>query len=155
MERTIYSLLQVDHQTGEVMKSKTITRRVQNVEHFVKAYVADMTAIINCSNSEKNLILCIIREGFIEYETNEIVLNMPRKLKVSECAGITLRSMHNSLYRLIAKNIIVRYEKKLILNPCLFFSGSEMERDKLFELKIQYLIGDVKLKKNKKKSCCP
>lgn len=47
-------------------------------------------------------------------------------------------SMQNSLYRLIKKNAVIRSAGRLYLNPKLFFSGTEKERAKMFELRIQY-----------------
>lgn len=82
----------------------------------------------------------MINLGYIEYETNEVVLNLPRKQNLCSCADINIRSMHNSLYRLIKKNIIVRTGKKMVLNPKLFFYGKESDREKMFELKIKYKI---------------
>lgn len=144
MQKTVYAERIIDAHSGELVRTRTITRKTTKVEHFVKAYIEDMGSIIGCSNSEKNLLLCIMKLGFVEYETNEIVLNLSRKEELSCCAEINIRSMHNALYRLINKNIVIRHEKKLILNPKLFFSGTEIERDKLFELKIRYEIKDKK-----------
>lgn len=140
MPRTIYNDTTIDGNTGEVLKQRTITRVVENKEQFIKAYVADIAALIQCSNSEKNLVICMIKLGYIEYDSNEIVLNMPRKENLCSCAEINIRSMHNSLYRLIKKNIIIRSGKKMVLNPKLFFYGKETEREKLFELNIKYKI---------------
>lgn len=140
MQKTLYVERTVDNESGEVLKTKTITRKTDKVEHFVKAYIEDLGSIIGCSNSEKNLILCLLQLGYVEYESNEIVLNLSRKENLSCCAKINSRSMHNTLYRLIKKNIIIRSGKQLMLNPKLFFSGTEIQRDKLFELKIRYEI---------------
>lgn len=140
MPRTVYTDTTTDGNTGEVLTQRTITRTVQNKEQFIKAYVADIASLVECSNSEKNLVLCLINLGYVEYDTNEVVLNVSRKENLCDCAGITIRSMHNSLYRLIKKNIVVRTGKKMVLNPKLFFYGKETEREKMFELKVKYKI---------------
>lgn len=140
MPRTIYTDTVTDANTGEVLTQRTITRTVKNKDQFIKAYVSDIAALIECSNSEKNLVLCMINLGYVEYETNDIVLNVPRKQKLCSCASINIRSMHNSLYSLIKKNIILRDGKRLVLNPKLFFYGNETERSKMFQLNIKYKI---------------
>ena len=88
----------------------------------------------------KNVLLSIMKLKYVEYETNEIVLNKGRKENIAKDIKIDYRSLQNCLYRLINKNIIVKHESKLILNPILFFNGSEQDRAKLFELRIQYTI---------------
>ncbi len=124
-------LKQIDAIPDEVDKvSRTDT-------HF-RIYDEGQDALIKCNNSEKNLIFGIIKLGLVAKNTNEILLNKARREQISKCAGVDVRSLQNSLYRLIKKNLIVRHKGIMLLNPKLFFSGDEKERNKLFELRIQY-----------------
>lgn len=138
MAQNIYTEKTVDAATGELTLIKTITKTVHKQEQFIKMYVEDLGSLIGCSNAEKNFLISVINLKYVEYETNEIVLNKARKESIAKMADVDYRSMQNCIYRLIKKNIIVKHESKLILNPLMFFNGSEKDRAKLFELKIQY-----------------
>jgi len=138
MQKVIYTGKTIDGQTGELLEFKTITRKTEKQEQFIKMYVEDLGSLIGCSNSEKNFILAALSLGYVEYETNELLLTKARKQRIAEMAEVDYRSMQNSFYRLIKKNVIVKEGGTYILNPLLFFSGTETERSKLFELRIQY-----------------
>ncbi len=132
---------------GEVTYTKTIERSIVSPDKFFKTYLDDLGAIIKCSNAEKNFILCCTFHKFIEYETNEIVLTKARRAIVGTCSEINERSVQNIFYRLIAKNIIIKHKDSFYLNPSLFFTGTEMAREKMFGLQMKYKIEEPKKKK--------
>ena len=139
MSKNIYTHTSIDRETGEVIQAKFITKtKIKTEERFFKTYLDDLSALINCTNSEKNFILCSMQKGYIGFETNEIVLTKTRKEAIAECSGTNLKSVHNCLYRLLKKNIIIRHKGNFYLNPKMFFTGDEMSRGKMFELKLKY-----------------
>ena len=141
MSKHIYTEKQVDMATGEVVALRFIERKkLKTEERFIKTYLDDLGALIKCTNAEKNFILCCIKKGFVGFENNEIWLDKSRKEEVAECCGTNLKSVHNCLYRLISKNIIIKNAGKKLLNPKLFFTGDERSRNKMFELKIKYTL---------------
>lgn len=141
MSKTVYTDKTIDGRTGEVVAVRVIEKKtLKTEERFIKTYLDDLGSLIKCTNAEKNFILCCISKGFIGYENNEIWLDKTRKEECAECAGVNLKSIHNCLYRLINKNIIIKHKGKKFLNPKLFFTGDERSRNKMFELTIKYTL---------------
>lgn len=139
MGKTVYTDKTIDARTGEVLSVRIIDKKkLKTEERFIKTYLDDLGALIKCTNAEKNFIIACIKLGYVGFETNEIWLDMDRKEQIAiECES-NLKSVHNCLYRLLNKNLIVRHGRKKILNPKLFFTGDERSRSSMFELKVQY-----------------
>lgn len=134
--KTFYESNSIDYTTGEVKSSTWIRGTKLTNESFVRTYLGDIGALAKCSGSEMSIVLCCLK--YVEWETNEILLTPQRRKDVAECGNHTMNTVNNGLSRLVKKNIFIRHEGKLVLNPKLFFFGSDLGKTKLFELKLQY-----------------
>lgn len=147
MKTLVYQENQPDLQTGELVPVRTITREVESKERFLKMYVEDIAPYINCTNSEKNLIGCLSNLGYIEYNTNEIILSSHRREQLASCANIQINSLNNSISRMLKKHIFIKDGKRMLLNPTFFFVGEEIERAKQLNLLFKYNMPTVKFKR--------
>lgn len=120
---------------------KTITRSTNSVEQFYRAYSHDIGQLLKCTKGEIDFIVCLLSLKFVEYNTNEIVLNAQRRDAISTCSGLKHNSLYNFTMSLKKKGIIVDdKDGKMHLNPALFFFGSDHARAETFKLVINYKI---------------
>lgn len=138
MKQNIYTKTQVDHSTGEVKESTFLTKKMVNTEQFIRTYVEDIGMLAKCSGAETSVVLCALK--YLDYNTNEIVLNSDRRASIAECGNLKLNTVNTAISRLYKKNIFVKENKKTILNPKLFFYGTDLERYSKFKLSINYEI---------------
>ena len=136
MSKTLYETKTLDYETGEIKSSTWVRGKKLSQESFVRTYIGDIGILAKCSGSEVSIVLCSLQ--YVDWETNEIVLTSQRRKEVADCGNLTMNTVNNGISRLVKKNIFIRHEGKLILNPKLFFFGSDLGRTKLFELKLQY-----------------
>lgn len=136
MSKTLYESQQLDYETGEIKSSTWVRGKKLTQESFVRTYIGDIGVLAKCSGSEVSIVLCSLQ--YVDWETNEIVLTSQRRKEVADCGNLTMNTVNNGISRLVKKNIFIRHDGKLILNPKLFFFGSDIGRTKLFELKLQY-----------------
>ena len=142
MKRKIFEKTEVDTTTGEVTKALYISKTVKDVEHFVQTYCDDLGSLLKCSKGEIDLLVSIINMKFMEFDSNEIILNSFRRGEIATKTGMKLSSIYNLTNSLKKKNIIVDNNGRIFLNPKLFFYGSEIARHKMFSLSIDYSICD-------------
>lgn len=140
MEKVIFKAIEYDADGGEVTRQKIITKKTKSVEHFIQTYVKDIGILLKCTKGQINLLICIIKNGFISFDTNELILNGQRRQALAECSNIKLNSIYSLIVGLKGKNVIVSSNKRDYMNPNLFFFGSDMAREKMFTLKIDYKI---------------
>lgn len=138
MEKNLYTRHTEDYETGELKTVEWIRRKKLTQDQFIVAYIEDIGALAKCSGSEQSTVLCCLK--YVVWETNEIVLNGQRRKEICECGNLKLNTVNCAISRLQAKNIFIKNEGRLYLNPKLFFFGPELSRVKMFELKIQYEI---------------
>lgn len=136
----VFERQEIDTSTGEIIKLTVVNKKTKNREHFVITYCQDLGALLKCSKGQVDLLIGIINLKFMEFETNEVILNSSRRAELSEKTGLTLSSIYNLTIALKKKNILVENNGKIYLNPKLFFYGSELERTKMFSLSIDYTI---------------
>lgn len=139
MENHIYTKTEVDTTTGEVKKLEYLTRKVKDTEHFIRTYVKDIGSLAKCSGAEQSVVLCCLK--YLDYNTNELVLNSQRRQELCECGELKLSTVNTAISRLYKKKIFVKIDKKSYLNPKLFFFGADLERYKLYQLVLNYEIG--------------
>ena len=138
--KTVYKHEVIDSE-GTVLQSKSITKQVKSVEHFVRVYLEDIGALTKCSKSEQSVVLASFK--YIDFGTNEILINRLRRLEICAEAGLKIDSINSAICRLVQKNIFIKQgSSSYLLNPKLFFYGTDLERDKMFSLTINYEITD-------------
>lgn len=137
MQKKIFHT-EVTDNTGTTLIRKIVRVSNLDTESFVRAYIQDIGALARCSASEISTVLCSLK--YLDYDTNEIVFTSSRRKEVQECANLKPSTFNNALTSLKKKNILIQEDSKYILNPKLFFYGSELSRMKMFELKICYEI---------------
>jgi fructose/tagatose bisphosphate aldolase len=140
MERTVFTSTQYDGSTGEVTKNVVIKKKVKTQEQFVQAYCEDLGSLLKCSNGQINLLIALINLQYIEFNTNEIVVTPARRDIIAEKINLSTGAIYNAISALKKKNIILNDGKQMFLNPKLFFYGSELAREKMFQLSIDYTI---------------
>lgn len=143
MSKTVYTENVIDLQTGELFSKRWIGKKVESTEAFIKTYIEDIGALAKCSGAEQSTILCSLK--YLDYNTNQLYIDSKRREEICECAGIKRNTLNSAISRLIKKNILIKESNTAyLLNPKLFFFGTELERDKLFSLEIRYEIVELK-----------
>ena len=123
--------------TNQISITKTINR-----ESFFITYCQDLGNLLKCSNGEKDFVIACLNLKYATFDTNELVLNIGRRREIAEKIKCSVGSVYNIISSLKRKNIIVEHNYKMFLNPKLFFFGSEVERQKMFTLSINFNIND-------------
>lgn len=137
--KTVYTENILDQETGEIIPKRWITKKAETTEMFVRTYVDDICKLAKCNKSEQSFILCSLK--YLDYNTNELVLTPGRRTEISQCADIKMNTLNIAVSSLYKKNILIKVEQKTYLNPKLFFFGTDIERNKCFNLVINYQIG--------------
>ena len=141
MSQIIYSNVTEDFQTGEIVSRTFLKKECKNTEVFVRTYIDDIGALAKCSGAETSVVLCSLK--YIDYNTNVISITGMRRDEICECAGLKLNTVNTAIARLVKKNIFIKQGAgQYLLNPTIFFFGSDIARHKVFELKIQYNINN-------------
>ena len=139
-KKTVMRSQILDQSTGELIETVSVTKEVKRTGDFILTYFKDIAKLIGCSRGEIAIVLASLK--FVDYTTNELVLNPCRKSEICEITKITKDSFYNIISRLFKKNIFIREKKKTFLNPKLFFRGKDIDQEKWFSLHIDYKILD-------------
>ena len=141
MKSTIYTQTVLDQETGELIPTRWIKKEVLTKEAFVRAYIKDLGILAKCSGAEQSTILCSLK--YVEYNTNVLYINSLRRQEIAQCAGMTINTVNSAISRLVKKNILLKKASgTYLLNPQLFFFGTDLEREKVFCLSVKYVILD-------------
>lgn len=130
---------QIADKDGNLKNEISITKTV-NRDCFFLTYCQDLGSLLKCSNGEKDFIIACLTLRYVTFDTNELVLNIGRRKEIAEKIKCSVGSLYNIVSSLKKKNIIVEHNYKMFLNPKLFFFGSEVERQKMLVLSINYEI---------------
>jgi hypothetical protein len=141
----------LDKDSGELTPIRTFERKYESVDAFFKMYIDDIAPFIGCTNAEKNILACLAALKFVEYNTNEIVLNAYRRTQLAQMAHLKALSLNNSMSRMLKKKIFIKDKGRLLLNPKYFFVGEEIERSKIIRLLFEYRNSPALTNKRKKK----
>jgi hypothetical protein len=140
MNKVVFESNTVDTSTGEILSSTKIIKRELSRDKFLRVYIDDICKLAKCCGAETSIILASLQ--FVDYSTNEIVINSTRRKQIAESAGIKDSTFNVNLGRLIKKNIIVKIDNIHYLNPRLFFFGSDIDRENILKLTLEYIIKD-------------
>lgn len=135
-KKTIYLSNTVDFETGEVKGSTWTKREEITMDQFARIYINSIKILAKCRGAEVSVVLCCLE--YLEYNTNEIILSTARRIDISKDAGVTIGTFNVTFSQLVKKNILIKIEKKLYLNPILFFYGTDVERQRCLESTINY-----------------
>jgi hypothetical protein len=140
MTQVIYTKETQDFQTGELATKEIYRRQVANQDQFIRAYIEDIGVLARCSGAEQSFILCCLQ--YVDYSTNEVILTSERKLNICECGGMKLSTANCALTRLVKKSLLIRKSQNTyLLNPKIFFYGKDIDRAKVIQATITYVIG--------------
>lgn len=134
----IFTENNVDEQTGEITPTRWITKEVKNQEHFMRTYIQDLGVLAKCSKAEQSVVLCCLK--YVSYSTNELLLNSSRRKELVGCTGLSINTINTAISRLYKKNIFVKDITGNYLNPKLFFYGTDLDRSKIIDLTLRYII---------------
>ena len=131
----------VDHLTGEVKTEETIfIKHVDNKEQFIRTYIQDIGALAKCNKAEQSTLLCCLK--FLEYNTNQFILTPSRRKDICECSGLKLNTVNTAISKLMEKNILISQESwTYLMNPKIFFFGTDFERGAVIKATMVYIIG--------------
>jgi quinolinate synthase len=138
MSQTIYTKSELDASTGEVITKEWLTKKVSNSEQFIRTYIDDICTLAKCRGSEQSFILCSLK--YLDYNTNELVLNPARRTEIAQCANMKMNTLNMAVSSLYKKNMLIKVDQKTYLNPKLFFYGTDIARNTVFKLVINYQI---------------
>lgn len=138
--RTVYQKDNIDFTTGEVTSTSRIIKKEIKKETFLMCYIEDICTLAKCPQSEVAIVLGCLK--YIEYNTNELVLTAARRKEIAQDINIKDNTFKMGMSRLYKRNIFVKlgepgYER-IYLNPRLFFKGSDLERENVLTLTLQY-----------------
>jgi len=136
MKKTIFEQTIVDGTSGEVLEKTWIRAQKLSSDTFIRTYIEDIATLAKCTKAELSVLLCCMK--YIDYNTNELILNSSRRDEIAICSGLMPNTINIGLSRLYHKNILIKDAKKILLNPKLFFFGSDIERSKVLNLTLQY-----------------
>lgn len=130
----------IDNMTGELIESTTasIVKKGLNKKTFVKAFVDDISLLCKCSKAESAVIWCCLQ--YIDYRSNEIILNTSRRKQIAEKSNLTMSTVNQSICKLKKKNIFITEKDRLFFHPDLFMSCNEETASKIYELTLRYEI---------------
>ena len=139
-EQTVFEHYETDYITGEVTKHKSIKKVTRTTQEFLLAYVEAIGKLAGCSGSQLKVVLACLR--YVDYNTNELLLNPNRRDQIRELTGLKKDTVNTAISKLYKKNIFIREKKTSYLNPNLFYKGRDLERDTWFRLHLDYKILD-------------
>lgn len=140
MSKTVYKRDEFNYETGEHKKSTVIRATKVTTEAFIRLYTKDISVLYGCSNAEKNILIALWDLKFVIWDSNEVVLNSQRRKEIVTLLSISPNTLNCSISRLVKKNVFIRVDNKIYLNPKLFFFGTDLGRMTTAELTLQYFI---------------
>lgn len=121
------------------MKNKEIIKTVSR-NTFFRMYLTDIGLLHRCNLTEIAIITKCMEFGYIVYDTNEFILTTTRKSEICIALNISMNSLYVAIHKLLKKTVLIKTEKKVYLNPNLFFLGSEIARKEILSLTMKYII---------------
>lgn len=139
-QRTVFEHTEIDYQTGELIKHKSVKKVTQTTGDFLLAYVEAIGKLAGCSGTQVKVVLACL--SYVDYNTNELLLNPNRREQISNLTHLAKDTVNTAISQLYKKHIFIRENKTSYLNPHLFFKGKDLERDTWFRIHFDYKILD-------------
>jgi hypothetical protein len=149
MSRTIYTEKQRDPETNQLVTTRTISKTAKDKDAFVAMYIEHIGTMAKLPHYELQTLLCLTPH--IDWDNGVISISSYVQDKILECSGLKYSSIRSALSRLAKRNFITKVKSNWYqINPELFWKGSELERDKQFQLIYQWDILDKDAKPKEK-----
>lgn len=135
---------------GVVTASKSINYKVtKDHDSFFRVYVDHIAMINRLTHSEIKFLNAIA--SLVDWDTNKITFGGAINDKIKELAQMGDNVRRHCVSSLAKKNILIREAHvSYMLNPKIFFRGSEIERSKVLQLQYRFEIETTDLLPEKK-----
>jgi len=115
--------LQIISETGEVIKSKKLTKSIVETEpSYVKMYLQDILYLAGAPKTDLKVLLALLR--CLQYGENQVITNSIMREKIAKELGVSEGTVKNAITRLAKAKILVPVRPKTrgvyVLNPYLF-----------------------------------
>jgi hypothetical protein len=145
----------VDITTGEVIRTtteKVFNIKVENQDEFFMVYTSFMKEYLQIKRSDDLRIMskfCMMGE----YNSGKVVLSQKTREDILKELKMSKSSLSRSIKRLLDMNLISGEKGTYIINPVIFFKGSNSTRNKILKekgitLKINFTQGDDEKEEN-------
>jgi hypothetical protein len=139
MSQIVYSHQKINHETGEVTESKFVKKEVKSTDEFIFLYIKHIGTLAKLPSCELKTLICL--SSHINWETGDIGLSPNIVDEVQNCSELTISSIRSAISRLAKKNFLQKVKNNWYrINPDIFWRGSEIKRQKMFELTYQWEI---------------
>ena len=140
----------VDVETGEVIshtvqeeKQIISTRKVKNQEEFIMVYLQDLSSFLRIDNATQIKLLALIWRdiAYTNPQSNGNVMAILKddKERWSKEINCSVRTIDNCLATLVKKKLLLSESRgKYKLNPLYYFKGSNTDRRRILNLKVEY-----------------
>ena len=130
---------------GVLRKSITRTVTSKKVDVFYRTFVEHIGLTNKLPYSELKLLRSIA--AYVNWSDNSIDFSIVKNKEICVMANITESTRRTALCRLVAKGFLIRKQRGCyILNPHVFFLGSEVERSNVIALEYRWELMEVKTK---------
>lgn len=138
-EQHLFTSQTINHQTGELIISRKITRKSINTAHFVKLFIDDLSRLKDLAHSEHRMLIHLAK--YITYGDNTIYLGKDRRQELADVCQLKMPTVNQGISRLVQKGLLIKKDVSLYqMDPNIFFSGDDLQRAKVMELTIRYEI---------------
>jgi hypothetical protein len=139
MSQIVYTHQTIVHETGELRETKYVKKEVKDIQEFVILYLKHIALVAKLPASQLRTLLCLADN--IEWATGEFTLDSRTMEKLTSCSGLQEQSIRNAVHEMKKRNILSRIKTNWYkLNPDVFWRGSELERQKTFDLTYRWEI---------------
>lgn len=138
----------IDKDSGETVNIQHTIKKKVDRDKFAMVYLKDIGSILKLETKAeyKTLISLVYRAS---YNTNEVRAMLDVKQEISKECEISIDSVEKAIITLAKKNILVKKVSNgkpirgvYILNPNYFFKGEDLERAKVVQIVLEYIIRD-------------
>ena len=128
---------------GVLRKQVTHTVTSKKVDVFYRTFVEHIALTNKLPYSELKLLRSIA--AYVNWADNSIGFTIEMNKNICVMANITESTRRTALCRLVGKGFLIRkYRGCYILNPHVFFLGSEVERSNVISLEYRWELMDIK-----------
>lgn len=115
--------LQIISETGEVIKSKKMTKSIIESEpSYVKMYLQDILYLAGAPKTDLKVLLALLRH--VQYGENQVITTKIVREKIAKELGVSEGTVKNAITRLAKAKILLPVRPKTrgvyVLNPYLF-----------------------------------